>query len=431
MREVFRGAAISFVVKGSGAVFSFAFNILLARTLGVHGAGIYFLALTVTTIASVIARVGLDNTLLKFVAAHASVNEWGAVKGVVNKSLSLVLVTSVVTMVCVLMIAPWLAVTVFSKPELTVPIRWMALSIPLLSILMLYAEMLRGLKKILAAEALQGLILPLSLIATLYFFAMHLGAAGAAEISYVAATLISAISGLWLWRNATSEVRTITSDEFSWHRLLKSCLPLYTISILYQAVVPWLPFILLGVVGNQDEVGLFGMATRTAYLVSAVLVAVNSIAAPKIAALYKQGRHIELEELAQKSTLMLTLVAVPITIILVMFPSQIMSIFGTEFYASGNILRILVVGQFVNVACGSVGFLLMMSGHEVEARNSVIISVLVMLILLVTLTPSYHAIGAAIASSSAVIISNLINVYFVYKRLNILTVPINIFAKKP
>lgn len=422
MREVFRGAVISIIVKGSGAVFGFAFNILLARTLGAHGAGIYFLALTVTTISSVVARVGLDNTVLKFVAAHASVNEWSAVKGVVNKSLSLVLTTSILTMLCVLMIAPWLAITIFSKPELIVPIRWMALSIPFLSLLMLYAEMLRGLKKIMHSEALQGLILPLGLILSLYFLAHYLGLAGAEE-SYVLATFISAIAGAWLWRNATATHTSGLVATFSWREIFTSCLPLYSTSILYQAVVPWLPFLLLGVLSEKDDVGLFGMATRTAYLVSAVLIAVNSIAAPKIAALYKQGRLSELERMAQKTTLMLTIVATPVTIILLIFPNQIMSIFGQEFSQSGNLLRILGIGQFVNVACGSVGYLLIMSGNEKSFRDSTVISIVVMLILLSTLIPLYQETGAAIASAATVICSNLLNLYFVKQKLGISMLP--------
>jgi O-antigen/teichoic acid export membrane protein len=421
VREVLRGAVVSFLVKGSGAVFGFAFNILLARTLGAHGAGVYFLALTVATISSVIARVGLDNTLLRFVAAHASINDWGTVKGVVKKSLSLVLFTSALTAIIVFVSAPWLAGTIFSKPELTLPIRWMALSIPCLSLLMLYAEMLRGLKRILYAEALQGLILPLILILTLYLLAYRWGVSGA-EQSYVLATLIAAIFGAWLWRQATVGKAEIDA-KFSWRELFDSCIPLYSTSILYQAVMPWLPFLLLGVLGEKDDVGLFGMATRTAYLVSAVLIAVNSIAAPKFAALYKQNKLAELERLAQQTTFMLTLVAIPVTFLMMIFPSQIMAIFGAEFAASGNVLRILLIGQFVNVACGSVGFLLIMSGNEKSFRNAIVLSVVSMSVLLLVLVPHLQEIGAAIANTVAVIVSNVMCIYYVKKRLGISMLP--------
>jgi O-antigen/teichoic acid export membrane protein len=417
MREVVRGAAISFLVKGLGAVLGFAFNILLARTVGAHGAGIYFLALTVTTISSVIARMGLDNTVLRFVAAHAAVNDWATVKGVVKKSLTLVVVTSVFVMGIVLLIAPWLANTVFSKPELMLPIRWMALSIPLLSLIMIYAEMLRGLKRILHAEALQGLILPFFMFTGMYSTFVVFGEMSAEKV-YVCAALISTISGFFIWHRESSK-NIVLEVDFKWKKLFHSCLPLYSSSILNQAVIPWLPYFVLGMLSNQNDVGLFGMALRTAYLVSAVLVAMNSIAAPKIAALYKQNKLQELEQLMQRSTRLLVFVAIPVTLILVAFPGGVMSLFGSEFSGASNVLRVLVLGQLVNVLCGPVGFLLIMSGKEDLFHKSLMISSLLLLGLMIGLVPYYHAIGAAIASALAVVTNNLINLYFVRKHLKI------------
>lgn len=45
----------------SGAEFGFLFNVLLARSVGADGTGIYHLALTVITPATVAGRMGLDN----------------------------------------------------------------------------------------------------------------------------------------------------------------------------------------------------------------------------------------------------------------------------------------------------------------------------------------------------------------------------------
>jgi hypothetical protein len=61
MKKVLRGASVGFVLKVIGGGLGFMFNVLLARLLGVDGAGMYFLALTVTTIATVFGCMGLDN----------------------------------------------------------------------------------------------------------------------------------------------------------------------------------------------------------------------------------------------------------------------------------------------------------------------------------------------------------------------------------
>jgi len=63
--ELVKGATSSFMVKVASAAVSLLFYLHLGRMLGADGAGIFFLTLTVLTIASVVARFGLENTLLR------------------------------------------------------------------------------------------------------------------------------------------------------------------------------------------------------------------------------------------------------------------------------------------------------------------------------------------------------------------------------
>ncbi|MDD1608304.1 MAG: hypothetical protein LUQ18_07380, partial [Methylococcaceae bacterium] len=72
---------------------------------------------------------------------------------------------------------------------------------------------------------------------------------------------------------------------FSAKQLLASSLPLLGAEVLKQ-VMQALPLILLGVWGSSVDVGLFGVAQRTARLVSLVLIAANIVVAPKLAEHY-------------------------------------------------------------------------------------------------------------------------------------------------
>ena len=75
-REVARGAALAFVFKVAGSGLAFALNVAIARRLGAEGAGLYFLALSVTSVGLVIGSVGLRNALLRLVLADAAHQEW-------------------------------------------------------------------------------------------------------------------------------------------------------------------------------------------------------------------------------------------------------------------------------------------------------------------------------------------------------------------
>lgn len=411
MREVLRGALVAFLVKIAGAGFAFAFNIYLARALGAQGAGVYFLALSVVTIASVIARFGMDNTLLRFIAASAAVNDWAAIKGIAKKGLLLVSSLALVLTVVIVIIADWAALSIFNKPEMGSVLRIMALAIFPFSLVMLFAEMLRALKLVLGSQVIQGLLVPIINLTVLYGLIAILGAL-AAPISYLLAVTTAALLGWLLWRKATAQASNIVGD-FSWKKLLDSSIPLYGIALLNEGFLQSFPYLLLGMYSTSVEVGIFGAAMRTSMLVGLVLVVVNIMVAPKMAGLFQQKQYQALEQLMRKATLMMSLAALPVLCVFMSFPSLIMSLFGEPFRSGALVLVILTVGQAVNVICGPVGYFLIMTGQEKSLRKSAFISALILAVTSVGLIPIYGAIGAAIASALTLITVNLMSFMFV------------------
>ena len=94
-----------------------------------------------------------------------------------------------------------------------------------------------------------------------------------------------------------------------------------------------------------------------------------------------------------------------------------MGLFGEQYKQGANLLRILVIGQFINVITGSVGFLLNMTGFEKDMRNIVFLSGAIALLLNFILIPIYGVTGAAIATSIAIALQSLFAVYMVRRRL--------------
>ncbi len=176
--------------------------------------------------------------------------------------------------------------------------------------------------------------------------------------------------------------------------------------------------------GTAAEVGIFTVAARTAMLTSLVLMAVNSIAAPKFAELYRLGDMEALNSTARRSAALMTLLAAPLLLAFLAAPRLVMGLFGPEFRAGGFLLSILALGQFVNVATGSVGYLLMMSGHERLARNNTAFAAVLYVALSVALIPWAGPVGAAVATAIGVAALNLSAAYLVWRRLGILTIPV-------
>ena len=416
LREVLKNTSIALSLKLLGTVFAFGFSVLLARILGAHGAGTYFLALTLVTIASVFGRVGLDNTLLRFTAANASVGDWISVKGIYSKGIVFAVAASGIAVMLLFTMSPWLANSVFRKPELSITIRWLSLAIIPVSILILHSQLLKGLKRIRDSQLVESVNVPVICLIAFGMFGRTHGVLGAVW-SYVAASVTAALLGIWLWRRATRAYRHITG-EFDTRDIFKSSLPLFWVASM-NLVFMWTTTLLLGVWGSSSDVGIFNVASRTAKLTSLILVAVNSIVAPKFAELYKKGEIETLSELAQNSLKLTTFLASPLLILFLLVPNWIMQLFGPQFVGGTAVLMILAVGQFVNASTGPVGFLLMMSGNEKAVRNNITVAAGLNLVLNVFLIPQYSIIGAAVATSLAIATMNILHVFSVKRYLNI------------
>ena len=124
-------------------------------------------------------------------------------------------------------------------------------------------------------------------------------------------------------------------------------------------------------------------------------------------------------ETARSSAMLITILSLPIFLPLILFSEIIMSLFGAEFERGGKVLLILAIGQLTNTFCGSVGFLLNMSGNERANSNVTLISLLVLIVFMVLLIPSFGIIGAALASSASVITFNLLAFYEAERKIGI------------
>jgi O-antigen/teichoic acid export membrane protein len=205
-----------------------------------------------------------------------------------------------------------------------------------------------------------------------------------------------------------------TSSSVLW----QSCYPLWITAIMQQLTL-WGGQLVAGIYVSSDQVAQLAVARNTTVLIVFILMAVNNVSAPRFAAMYRQGQMVKLKNYARNSTLLMTLVALPITLIIWFFPTEIMSLFGKDFTNGDAIwyLRILSIGQFINVITGSVSSLLIMSGHEKDLKNLRIINGILAIVLAVILTAMYGAIGSAMSSAIATAVFNLMAVGQVKKRL--------------
>lgn len=405
-RELIVSASSAFIIRMCGALSGFCVTYYIARNLGAAESGLYFLALSMIMVLSAVSRLGLDNTVLRFIGGHASL-----ATSVLSKALLVVFLLGVFFSCATYFSAEYISIEVFGKEELKPILQRMSFGILGLSGVTISAMALQGLRKVSASIFVLNIAVNLLLLGSIFIFGIT--KASYLSVFYTSFSIFVAVIGV-AWFSLLAPCAD--KSEISWGELFSSCWPLWMVVVMAQ-MVQWSGQFVAGAYVSSELVAQFAVAQRTAMLTSFVLIAVNLVVAPRFAALYRQNNLLELQRLATKSVKMICVLALPVIGGMLIFPAQLMGIFGEEFVEGAYLLQILAIGQFVNAATGSVGFLLIMSGNERDMRTVTMISGSLAILLTLLMTSMYGIMGAAISTAIAVATQNLLAVYYVKKRL--------------
>jgi O-antigen/teichoic acid export membrane protein len=177
--------------------------------------------------------------------------------------------------------------------------------------------------------------------------------------------------------------------------------------------------LVLGFFAGPEKVAYYEAASRTALLVSLPLMAVNAVIPPLFAQMHQKGRLLELEGLAQASTRWMFYASLPLALFMATLAPDILGLFGTGFEEGQWALQILILAQLINVACGSVGFLLAMTGHQFTLTATLAIGGGIGLPLMTIAAAVFDLNGLALAKGTWLVGVNLLMSLGVWRRLGI------------
>ncbi|WP_432472282.1 oligosaccharide flippase family protein [Amphritea sp. HPY] len=413
-RKLIKASLLSLIVRIIGAVLSLFFMSVIARQLGVAESGLFFLAMNLILFISVVARVGLDNTVLRFCAAAQAGGTQGEARDVLHKGLGLSICSAGgLALICMLG-SELIARFCFDKPELAEVIMYMSPAILGVALYSLIAMGLQGWGRITAAIFVLNIqVFVLALLLTLWVQPVRAAQVGGI---FSMSALFTAMFSYLIWHKWVFRDSTACASQISWSKIFASCKPLWLVAIMGQLTQFSGLFVAAAWVA-PEQLAQLATAQRMAMLISFVLIAVNFVVAPKFAALHKLGDSAGLQSLALYSVRLMLVVSLPLLFPILMFPELIMSFFGTGFSDGGYLLQIFAVGQFVNVFTGSVVFILSMSGNEKALRNCVLVSGPFAILMNLIFVPLWGALGCAVATALAITVQNLLAVRLVNKHI--------------
>ena len=415
--QFLRGATAGFVTKGLTAGVGFVCQVLLARMMGSVDYGSLVYILSWVSVLTILPKCGLDVALMRYVAEYSAKSEWGKLKAIVAFSVWTPLLTGLV-------VSAIAAVVAYSLKERLGYTLWLGFllafaTLPLLAANSLRVAALYGLKRVFLAEFPDGMLRPFLLTASVAV----LWAVGAISTFDVLATnlvviiLVFGVGTYWLVKSLSGEIRQ-AMPEYRIDEWVRTSLPLMGIAGM-QVAMSQTDVLMIGTMLTAEQAGIYFAAARLSDLVVLGLAAVNSIMAPLISQLYHTGRLQELQQILTLSTRSGLAVTVLAVLFLVILGKKVLWLFGSQFIIAYEPMLILVAGQIVNASCGSVGFLMTMTGNERLAALVIGGAMLVSLALNFLLIPSLGIVGAALATATGIIFWNVVLLVETRRRLGV------------
>ncbi|HEX8132053.1 MAG TPA: polysaccharide biosynthesis C-terminal domain-containing protein, partial [Actinomycetes bacterium] len=168
----------------------------------------------------------------------------------------------------------------------------------------------------------------------------------------------------------------------------------------------WADTLLLGLLGNSGQVGVYNVATRLVQLATFVMVPINAAFSPRIADLYQRGRMDRLRHTYGLAASWIVRLSLPAFVLLVVFPRDLLALFGRGFAAGAAVTVILATGKFIDAATGPCGLMLNMTGRPKLNLLNNLAGLVLNVVLNVVLIPRYGIVGAAAAWAISLAVIN-------------------------
>jgi O-antigen/teichoic acid export membrane protein len=392
-----RGVGIGFALQVAGAGSAFVMQLCLARWLGATAYGTYTYVISWSGILAVAAGLGFPTLVLRVLPDYSIREDWGRVKGVLVTSLvGTVLIGGLIALLgsALFLFLGWQRRASF--PDTVAGF----VMVPLLALMALQLEIVRSFRRLGLAYAPSLLLRP-SLVILGAGCVLAVGHRLDSSIALVlTATATVFVIGLqaWRFRRALGPIALSARAVYERRIWLKAALPLLLVSG-FVVIIEQSDIVMVGAILGDRAAGLYGAAAKTASVVGLILISVNAIGAPMFSVLFAQNRHKDLQQLVSAIAAWAFWPSCLLSIVLATGAPLVLTIFGPAFASAAWQLRVLLVGQVVNAAAGSVGLLILLSGRQNVAARIYGWVALIHLVLLSVLTPVFGTIGAAAATT--------------------------------
>jgi O-antigen/teichoic acid export membrane protein len=387
-----------------GAIF--LFHILAARLFGAAAYGAYRWAWSVIEVALQIGLWGVNQAVLRGVAAAEARQDRGARRAIMGTALGAVgLWSSVVALV--LAVAPEALFGAHLPPQGAATVRWLSPMIPIWNLMMVLVVGTMGARSMRANLIVRGLTYPLALIAALVAIGLiwpqpqH--GAQAIAVAQVSAGAMALVAAVIVYRYMFDERPRPVWWPAHWDwRVLAFAAPVGAGEVVNQTLTR-IDIVLLGLLRRDPhELAAYGAAMMLAEAVTGPRYAMDPLLSAVAAATHTSGDRERLERNLREMVTWVGRLACPIGLALMIWGDLLLRLWGADYTIAFAALALLVVAHLLNATLGLHQWVVVMSGRPTLDLINNLCALVCATAVCVLAIPRLGLIGAAAGALTAV-----------------------------
>ncbi len=408
-----KGGSALFVGKLFNFASRFLITFLLTRLLGPEQYGLYNIALSAAGLAAGLALLGLDSALMRYIALYASRRDDRRVWGSLQVALGISMVLSAVMSAVMFGLSSVIAVQIFHNAALAPVLQLISIAVPFFNLSDALAGATRGFKHMEHMVIAQNFAQPATRVVLIVAFSIAGLSLIEAVISYALADMVASVVLFYFLNQQFSLRRPLGAAQRETREILSYSVPMW-LSEMITTFRSSIQTIMLGSLNTVFSVGIFSVANQLNLFADLVQTSVTTAVRPIIVEVHDRGNREQLGRLYQTVSKWLFAFNFPVFLVAVLFPVQILSIFGKSFEQGATALVLLSWASLVDAATGMCGAILDMTGYTKLKLMNAILRVAVVVSVSLLLIPSRGMVGAAIAAVAGEVVVNTLRLAEVF-----------------
>ncbi len=418
LAQIARGGAFNLGGAALAAILTFAFTVVVTRSVDRAQAGVFFSLTSAFVIVYTVARLGVPTGLVFFISRYRATGNQDRIKAVIRDAFVPVTALAVGLGAAGVVAAPGLAKLLIGNRHsgTVLLIRVLACALVFAALTDLGVGATRGFGVMRPLVIVDRVGRPLAQL-VLVLIAVGLGARSALGIGVAWAVpfVPSALILLWWANRLRVRAERRTGREASETDVAggngRAAFWRFTaprsLGSIAQMALQRSDIVLLGALRGPKEAAVYAAATRFLVLGQLGSGAISTTIQPKLAHLLAKGDREAARTVYRVATVWLVLMAWPIYLVSAVFSRQLLHLFGRGYAVGAGVIVILSFTMLVATATGNVDVVLAMAGRPTWTMANAFCALGLNLALNLYLIPRWGIIGAAVAWSAALLFNSL------------------------